>query len=57
MWKCIGCDPNGIPRAWGSDYTPDGAKEQCGQEAVEYIRARPDTGPLEKWQFGLVEIN
>jgi hypothetical protein len=38
-------------RVRGCDYTQSGAREQCMLEAVEYVRGRPDTGPLSSWRF------
>ncbi len=42
---------SGVRRVRGCDYDPQGAREQCMQEAVEYVRGRPDTGPLSAWKF------
>lgn len=51
VFKLVGFDPNGVRRVSGCDYDLTGAREQCMQEAVEYVRGRPDTGPLSKWTF------
>ena len=51
VYKLVGFDPNGVRRVRGCDYTQMGAREQCMQEAVEYVRGRPDTGPLSAWRF------
>lgn len=51
VYKLVGFDPSGVRRVWACDYTESGAREQCEQDVVEYIRGRPDTGPLNKWTF------
>lgn len=51
VFKLIGFDPNGVRRVRGCDYDLTGAREQCMQAAVEYVRGRPDTGPLSSWRF------
>jgi hypothetical protein len=51
VFKLVGFDPSGARRVRGCDYDPVGAREQCMQEAVEYVRAYPDTGPLSAWRF------
>lgn len=51
VFKCVGFDRSGVRRVRGCDYTAEGAREQCMQEAVEYVRGRPDTGPLSAWTF------
>jgi hypothetical protein len=50
VYVCIGHDPNGIRRCWGtSDISLTEAEEQCVAGMIEYVRGRPDTGPLDKW--------
>jgi hypothetical protein len=51
IYKYVGRDADGIARAWGSDATLEGAREQCLQQAIKYVQTRPDTGPLDKWIF------
>ncbi len=51
VYKLVGHDPGGVRRVRGCDYTEDGARDQCMQEAIEYVRGRPDAGPLSKWTF------
>ena len=43
MW--VACDAHGIPRVYAEFYA------DCWQEALAYVRRRPDTGPLSSWLF------
>jgi len=55
MYMYIGSDPNGVPRVYGHDITEAGALVQAREAAREYMRVRPDTGPLQKWTFDPTE--
>ena len=46
-----GLDPNGIPRVYGHGITSKEADDQCKASIMEYVRGRPDTGPLDKWSI------
>lgn len=47
----IGYDTNGIPRVSATDANIDIAETMCKEEALEYVKGRPDTGPLSHWIF------
>lgn len=47
----IGRDAHGVPRVWGTGPTLDIAETRCREEAFDYLRRRPDTGPLAGWTF------
>lgn len=47
----IGRDRNKIPRVWGAGPTWDIAETRCHTAAVDYVRSRPDTGPLNSWEW------
>jgi hypothetical protein len=47
----IGYDSSGIARVYGTHDNADLAESMCKDEAMEYIKHRPDTGPLDKWSF------
>lgn len=50
--ECItGYDVNGIPRVLWRDKNIDIAETKCKEMAVQYVKRRPDTGPLDKWIF------
>lgn len=49
MTRFIGKDANGVPRVYGDGPTADIAETECRQAAAEYVRRRPDTGPLDSW--------
>lgn len=49
--RYTGYDRNGIARVWGEHENTDVAETVCRQEAYEYVRGRPDTGPLHRWTF------
>jgi hypothetical protein len=51
MYMFVGHDPNGVPRVYGHDLTEAGALVQARDAAKEYLRVRPDTGPLARWTF------
>ncbi len=46
-----GFDVNGIPRVYGEHSNIDIAETRCREEALTYLKHRPDTGPLSKWIF------
>ena len=47
----IGSDPNGIKRVWSRHQDADVAESRCRDEALNYLKTRPDTGPLSLWIF------
>jgi NADPH-dependent ferric siderophore reductase len=51
MTRVIARDENRIPRAWGEGETVEEAGKQAERAAVDYVRHRPDTGPLSRWTF------
>lgn len=55
MYMYIGHDPQGVPRVYGHDETEAGAIVQARIAAREYLRVRPDTGPLSRWTFDPTE--
>ena len=40
-----GIDPQGFPRVYA------GTVREAIEEAVHYVQRRPDTGPLDLWEF------
>lgn len=52
MISVTGFDANGIPRVFGEHETSlDVAETRAKETAVEYVRRRRDTGPLDRWTF------
>ena len=51
MHHIVGYDANGIPRVFGQHNNIDVAETFCKKTAAEYVKRRPDTGPLDKWIF------
>jgi hypothetical protein len=49
--RITGYDVNGVPRVYGENDTVEAALKACTEEAMDYVRKRPDTGPLDKWLF------
>ena len=49
--RFTGFDPNGIARVYGEHSSADVAETMCKEEAMNYVRRRPDTGPLDRWAF------
>lgn len=47
----VGKDRNGIPRVWGTGPSHDVAESQALAMARDYLKRRPDTGPLDLWSF------
>lgn len=47
----IGKDSHEVPRVWAEHASADIAETMCREEALAYVRRRPDTGPLSLWQF------
>ena len=50
-YKSVGLDTNDITRVWGVADNYQMAKFQARVEAEEYVKGRPDTGPLVDWTF------
>jgi hypothetical protein len=46
-----GIDPNGIPRVFGYGDMEEDARREAMYAAADYVKRRPDTLPLEKWNF------
>lgn len=52
MIRYEGFDADGIRRVFGEHETShDVAETRCKDEAREYVKRRPDTGPLSAWNF------
>jgi hypothetical protein len=51
MITVVGYDPNGTRRVYGEGPSLDVAETRCMEEAIAYLRRRPDTGPLSRWLF------
>jgi hypothetical protein len=52
IYVAIGHDRHGIKRCWGSsDISAKEAEDQCLASIMEYVRGRPDTGPMDKWRI------
>ena len=49
--KCYGHDKNGVRRVFGLGPTNDIAETRCKEAAKDYVKDRPDTGPLSEWSF------
>lgn len=49
--KCIGYDVNGVRRVFGTGSTKDIAELRCVEAARDYLKGRPDTGPLSLWTW------
>jgi hypothetical protein len=45
--RITGYDVNGVPRVYGENDTVEAALKACTEEAMDYVRKRPDTGPLD----------
>jgi hypothetical protein len=50
-YRYVGCDAAGVPRTWGEADNSSDALNQCVIGAREYIKGRPDTGPVDRWLF------
>lgn len=55
MPKVIGHDKDGIPRVYAIDDYHQTAHGFCVEEAKDYVKRRPETGPLAAWWFGEFE--
>lgn len=55
MIRVIGLDANSIERVWAEDAYEQTAFGFCHEEAVKYVKRRPDTGPLSEWSFHNVQ--
>jgi hypothetical protein len=51
MVKITGYDCNGVPRVYAEDTYFQTAVGFCKEEAREYVKKRPDTGPLSDWRL------
>ena len=49
--RFTGFDRNGIARVYAEHDNSDVAETMCKDEATQYVRHRPDTGPLAAWAF------
>ena len=49
--RFTGFDANSIARVYAEHDNTDVAETMCLDEAVAYVRRRPDTGPLSRWSF------
>ncbi len=49
MKRYVGKDANGIPRVWGEGETSEIAETRCREAVLDYLKGRPDTGPLSGW--------
>jgi hypothetical protein len=49
--RVIGKDAEGIARVWGDGRTHEDASHEAQMAATEYVKRRPDTGPLRAWTF------
>lgn len=47
--KFIGIDAQGRRRVFGTAVNSDIAETRCRHAAIEYVKDRPDTGPLSAW--------
>jgi hypothetical protein len=47
--RYIGCDKAGIARVYGEAKQADVAYTECLRAVREYVRRRPDTGPVSDW--------
>ena len=47
----VGYDVLGIRRVYATCNNIDVAETYCREEAAQYVKRRPDTGPLSKWKF------
>ena len=48
-YECVGKDLMGVKRVSGFGETAKEAFQACLEEARQYVKRRPDTGPLSKW--------
>ena len=49
IWRCTAYDPHGIRRCYGDGIDQNEAADQCTVEIMDYLKVRPDLGPLDKW--------
>ena len=49
MWIYHGSDKSGIVRVMRDGSTPQEAYHNCRQAVIDYVRGRPETGPVETW--------
>ena len=48
---CTGYDKNGIARVLGTGSSHDIAETRCYEEVKDYVKRRPDTGPMSSWSL------
>jgi len=51
QFQVIGKDRNGVGRVWAEHDDSKMAEAWALEEAKEYLKGRPDTGPLSQWTF------
>lgn len=51
IYLVVGKDICGRERVWGEHRSLDIAETSAKEEALAYVRSRPDTGPLSQWTF------
>ena len=51
FYTIVGSDAHGIPRVYATDTNEADTYAFCRAEARDYVRRRPDTGPLSAWLF------
>lgn len=47
----VGCSPDGARRVYGRDQDPARAMAEAFGAARDYLKDRPDCGPLTSWSF------
>lgn len=48
-WRWIAKDPNGVPRCFTEGADQSETHSELLSAIQDYIRGRPDTGPMDKW--------
>lgn len=56
IWRCTAFDPNGIRRCFGEATSEKESAVQCTREIMDYLKVRPDLGPLDKWTLKFDEL-
>lgn len=51
MFRYEGYDAHGVKRVYGEDKFDQTALGFCKEKAADYVKRRPDTGPLDLWRF------
>ena len=44
-------DPKGVRRVYGYGRTAENAAAQTAKAVLEYVKKRPDTGPMAEWKI------